>query len=88
MALAKEQRQCWLILLLFVYKVCLPDSAQVVAASGNESRIVERVSRRLTTDIYFFISSTTGINCGDKNTYLISEDQCVKDQELFRGKSF
>ena len=85
MASAKEQRQCWLILLLFIYKVCLPDLAQVVVASGNESRIVERVSRRLTTDIYYYINSLTNMNC-QNNTYLISEDQCVEDQELFRGK--
>ena len=58
-------------------------SVQVVATSVNEFRIVERVSRRLTADIYFFINSTTAIICGDKNTYLISGDQCVKDQELF-----
>ena len=85
MASAKDQRKCWLMLWLFIYKVCLPTSVQVVAASGNESRIVERVNRRQTADIYFFINSTTGINCGDKDTYLISEDQCVKDQELYRG---
>ena len=85
MASAKEQRQCWLMLLLFVYKVCLPDSVQVVAVSGSESRIVERVNRRLTSDIYHYINSLTHMNC-QENTYLISEDQCVKDQELFRGK--
>ena len=75
------------MLWLFVYKVCLPNSVQVVAASGSESRIVERVDRRQTTDIYHFINSTitTGTNCGDKNTYLISEDQYVKDQELFES---
>ena len=87
MASAKDQRQCWLMLLLFVYKVCLPDSVQVVAASGSESRIVERVNRRLTIDIYHYINGSTNMNCQD-NTYLISEDQCVKDQELFRGKQF
>ena len=85
MASAKEQRQCWLMLLLFIYKVCLPDSAQVVAASGKESRMVERVSRRLTTDFYHYINGSTPMKC-QENTYLISEDQCVKDQELFGGK--
>ena len=87
MGSAKDQRKCWLMLWLFVYKVCLPTSVQAVAASGNESRIVERVNRRQTADIYFFINSTksSGINCGDKNTYLISEDQCVQEQELYRG---
>jgi hypothetical protein len=85
MAAANDQRKCWLMLLLFVYEVWLPDSLQAVAASGTESEIVERVSRRQSNDIYFFVNSTTGTNCGDKNTYLISEDQCVQDQELFKG---
>ena len=88
MAAAKDQRKCWLMLLMFVYKVCSPDSAQAVATSGTESRIVERVSRRLTNDFYFFINNTNGTNCGDENTYLISEQHCVKDQELFKGNSF
>ena len=84
MGSAKDQRKCWLILLLIVYKVCLPISVQVVATSDNESRIVERVSRKLNKDIYFF-SDGSNVNCGDNNTYLIREDQCVKDQELFEG---
>ena len=85
MAAVKDRRKWWLMLLLFIYKVCLFDSVQAVV-SDTESGIVERVSRRQNNDIYFFIdSSTTGTNCGDKNTYLISEDQCVMDQELFRG---
>ena len=80
-----KDRTCWLVLLLFIYKVYLFDSVQAVV-SDTESGIVERISRRQNNDIYFFInSSTTGTNCGDKNTYLISEDQCVMDQELFRG---
>ena len=80
MGSARDQRKCWLMLWL-----CLPTSVQVVATSGSESRIVERVNRRQTADIYFFINSTTAINCADNNTYLTSEDQCVKDQELYRG---
>ena len=87
MGSAKDQRKCWLILWLFVYKVCLLTSMQVVAMSDNESRIVERVSRKLDKDINFF-SDGSNMNCGDKNTYLISEDQCVKDQELFEGNKF
>ena len=83
MGSAKDQRKCWLMLWLFVYKVCLPTSVQAVAASGNESRIVERVSRRQNKDVYF-ISNNSSETC-DKNTYLLSEKQCVKDQELFRG---
>ena len=60
---------------------------QAVAASGSESRIVERVSRRLTNDIYHYINSSIHMICLD-NTYLISEDQCVKDEELFKGNNF
>ena len=75
------------VIIFFVFEVFISMHAQVVATSGNESRIVERVNRRQTADIYFFINSTTGINCGDKDTYLISEDQCVKDQELFKGNN-
>jgi NAD-dependent dihydropyrimidine dehydrogenase PreA subunit len=86
MAAATDQRKCWLMLLLFVYKVCLPDLAQAVATSGNESGIVERVNRRQTTDIYFINSSS--MSCEDKNTYLINEDQCVNDQELFLGNFY
>ena len=67
---AKDQRKCWLMLLLIVCKVCLPISVQVVALSGNESRIVERVSRKLNKDnIIYFFSNGSNINCGDKNTY-------------------
>ena len=87
MAVDKDQRKCCLVLLLFVYNivVCLPDSVQA-AESDTESGIVERVSRRQFRDVYFFInSSTIGTNCGDKNTYLISEERCVKDEELFGG---
>ena len=75
-----------LIISFFVFEVFI--SAQAVAMSGTESRIVERVSRRQYTDIYYFINSTTAFNCGDKNIYLISEDQCLQDQELFKGNNF
>ena len=81
MAAVEDQRKCWLMLLLyFVYKVCLTDSVQ-----ADESGIVERVSRRQTTDVYFFINSTNNSNCADKDTYLINECTCVNDQELLNG---
>jgi 5'(3')-deoxyribonucleotidase len=88
MAAAKGQRKCWLMFLLFIYEVYLPNSVQAVATSGTESGRVERVSRRQTGDIYFFINSNMHnfMSCGNENTsYLISEDECVKDQELFKG---
>ena len=69
--------------IVFVFEVFMSMHAVV---NNGESWIVERVSRRQNNDIYFFLNSSTfGTNCGDKNTYLISEGQRVKDQELFKG---
>ena len=83
MVVVKDQPKCRLTMLLFVYEVCL--SVNVVV-SDTECGIVERINRRLTYDIYYFINSSS-ITCdSDGNTYLISENQCVKDQELYAGK--
>ena len=86
MVAAIDQRKYWLMLLLFVYKVCLPDSVQAVATNGTESGIVERVSRRQNDDFYFFRNGSN-MRCDNKNLYLVSECQCVKDQELFKGNN-
>ena len=86
MAAPKDQRKRLFILLLcFVYKVLLSDLVQAVESDG-ESRIVERIIRRHNADIFFFYNSMKIMTCGNENTYLISEEICVSDQELFRGK--
>ena len=86
MAADKDQRKCWFILLLCpVFEVYLSDLVQAVENDG-ESGIVERVNRRHITDVFFFYNSMKSMTCGDENTYLISEEICVSDQELFRGK--
>ena len=86
MAVAKDRRKCSFILLLcFVYEVYLSDLVQAVESDG-ESGIVERVIRRHITDVFFFYDSMKSMNCGNENTYLISEEICVSDQELFGGK--
>ena len=85
MAAAKNRRKCLFILLLcFVYEMYLCDSVQAVASDG-ESGIVERVTRRQYGDVYSFNNSTSSMRCDNESTYLISEDQCVNDRELFRG---
>ena len=86
MVSAMGQRMCWLMVLLFVYQVCSPDSVQAVATNGPESGIVERVSRRLNNDFYFFTNGSS-IRCDNRNLYMISECQCVKDQELFKSNN-
>ena len=86
MAAVESERKWRLVLqLLYVFEVCISVYA-VVSSSDTESEIVELVRRRQKGDFYHFINSTTD-NCGNENsTYLISENQCLKDEELFRGK--
>ena len=84
MAAAESERKWRLVLqLLFVFEVCISVCAVV---NDSESKILEWVSRRQSSDFYHFINSSKD-NCGNNNTYLISENQCVKDQELFRGSN-
>ena len=76
MAAAKDRRKCLFILLLyFVYEVLLSDLVQAVENDG-ESGIVERVTRRHITDVFFFYNSMKTMTCGlgNENTYLISEE--------------
>ena len=83
MVAAGNERKRRLVLLSLVFEVCISVCA---VESDTESGIVERISRRLSSDIYYFInSSSSSVTCGNENTYLISENKCVKDAELFRG---
>ena len=73
------------MLLLLVLEVCMSECA---AMSDTESGILEWINRRqISPDIYRFSNSSGhAINCDNENsTYLISENQCVKDQELLNG---
>ena len=75
----------WRFVLLFILEVC---TASCVAVNNTESGILQWIQRRHSSDFYHFTNSaTTHSACGEeKNTYLISENQCVNDQELFSGK--
>ena len=54
-----------------------------VLASGDRD-IPVLVSRRLSGDGYRYLNNDFPI-CHDNLTYLVSEDRCAKDQELFEG---
>ena len=69
-------------LMLFVFEVCKLAS---VVVSNTEIGILEWIVRRQSSDVFHFINSSGSFISCYENTYLISEDQCVKDQELFRG---
>ena len=72
--------------LLLILKVCVTPCA---AVNHTEPGILQWIQCRHSKDFYRFINSTTYAHsaCGEeKNTYLISENQCVKNQELFSGK--
>ena len=51
---------------------------------ASETNIPVRVSRRLTGDIYQYFNFPHQV-CQDNLTYLVSEDRCVNDEELFNG---
>ena len=86
MVTVKSERK-WkcIVLFLLVLEVCMSVRG---AMSDTESGILEWINRRQTSpDIYRFINSSSDHgNCDNENsTYLISENQCVKDQELLNG---
>ena len=90
MVSAETNRKWRFVLLLLVHMV-------LCAAMNNiESQILKCISQRRNRDIIYFLtnSNSTGstyslisVTCDKfKNTYLITEDQCVKEKELFYGK--
>ena len=73
---------------LFVVFLTILEMSISAAIDNTESGILEWVNRRqISPDIYSFdASSEHGTNCApDMSTYLISDQQCVKEQELFNG---
>ena len=54
-----------------------------IACLTSEEEIPVTVSRRLSGDSYQHFSSSSLSLCIDNLTYLVSEDRCVEDQELF-----
>ena len=85
MAAVDESERKWrYALLLLVIELCIPLYA-VVSARNTDILYVEQVSRRHSNDIYYFTNSSNSIimHCGpDGSIYLISDKQCVTDQEL------
>ena len=72
--------------LFLILEVCV---TSCVAVKHTEPGILQWIQRRYSSDFYRFINSTTYTHsaCGEeKNTYLISENQCMKNQELFSGR--
>lgn len=80
----------WKLFLTVVFLTILEISISA-AIDNTEFGILEWVYRRqISPDIYNFVNSNAssehGINCApEMSTYLISDQQCVKEQELFNG---
>ena len=68
-----------LVMLLSLYYV-VSMSPPVIGA-----KIPEWVLRRYSGDIYSYINSSEYIVAYCGSTFLVNENQCVKDQELFDG---
>ena len=83
MAAIESERKWRFALLLLVIEVCMPVHAVV---STRNTNILEWIDQRHSNDFYNFVNNSSSIYCGpDGNTYLISENQCITDQELFKG---
>ena len=71
-------------LLLLVVVFAFLSSVQ----SGDSSVLVS-VSRRQSTDVYYYNDSTHGTICDNDNhidvTYLVSERRCIANEDLFSG---
>ena len=80
----------WKLFVIVVFLTILEMSISA-AIDNTESGILEWVNRRqVSPDIYNFVNSNAssehGTSCTpDMSTYLISDQRCVKEQELFNG---
>ena len=85
MVAVKSEGKWKFVLLVLVLKVY---TSVCTAMNDTESEIIEWISRRQSYDVYNYINSTfLGFRCEYENrTYLIRENQCVEDQEVFKGK--
>ena len=52
---------------------------------ASEENIPVEVTRRLSGDIYYL--NTIVHSCQGNSSYLVSEDRCVENQELFNGNT-
>lgn len=82
-AVANERTWKLLVVLLILeMHVCM----SVYAAMSSNNTELRWISRRQSFDIYNFINSSStefGMLCNtEKTTYLISDQLCVKEQEL------
>ena len=91
--IAVESERKWRFVVLFLIIVLEMHTCMSVCAAVNstESGILRWIIRRQSFDIYNFINSSStdrGINCdNERSTYLISDKQCEKEQELLSGIS-
>ena len=51
---------------------------------ASETNVPVEVNRRSDGDIYRYLNSSHEV-CHDNLTYLVSEDRCVNDEELYNG---
>ena len=76
------------ILIIFVF-VSTSLLLQTACATETGASIPVKLHRRQKSDIYTILNSSSGEHCGSINTtYLVSQKECVKNEELFRGRLY
>ena len=73
-----------ILIFVFVSTLLLLQTATETGVS-----IPVKLHRRQKSDIYTTLNSSSGEHCGSINTtYLVSQKECVKNGELFRGRLY
>ena len=61
--------------------------SNVCHGSGNNKSLIEAVSRRTDSDLYYVYPANGYSNrCDRQQTYMIEERRCMMNEDLFKGE--
>lgn len=74
---------------LILISIIVSTSLLLKTTTEAGASIPVKLHRRQKSDIYTTFNSSSGEHCGSINTtYLVSQKECVKNEELFRGRLY
>ena len=74
---------------LILISVIVSTSLLLQTTTEAGASIPVKLHRRQKSDIYTTLNSSSGEHCGSINTtYLVGQKECVKNEELFRGRLY
>ena len=67
---------------VFSFNLCCCDR------KGDGRNVTVAVTRRIDSDLYYLIGEHYHVTCSvEEKTYMVEEKQCVKNENLFKGKA-